>query len=168
MLGVLGLFLSLSLLLVICLMLLLFFVRVVFFFAILILHWPQLAPASNLSILMRLFGLTCYGGNIFTAMERPDVFFSGGIRHFHVFTDASGSYGCGGYFAPNWFSLQWPSLWADSIISVKELVLVVLAAALWGMHWRGLTVCFHSDNSAVVAMPSKWSVGPLSAYHLVR
>ena len=96
------------------------------------------------------------------------MFFRRRDPSFHVFTDASGSYGCGGYFAPNWFSLQWPSSWADSTISVKELVPVVLAAALWGMHWRGLNVCFHSDNSAVVAMLSKWSAGPLSAHHLVR
>ena len=106
--GVLGLFPSLSLLLVICLMLLLFFVRVVF------LRPSYIALASARSrqqfvhineivradLLWWEYFLQQWNGRMFFRRRDPS---------FHVFTDASGSYGCGGYFAPNWFSLQWPS-----------------------------------------------------------
>ena len=37
-------------------------------------------------------------------------------------------------------------------ISVKELVPVTMAAALWGPQWSGKHICFHSDNMAVVAV----------------
>ena len=31
-----------------------------------------------------------------------------------------------------------------------ELIPVVIAASIWGSHWQGQLVCFHSDNVAVV------------------
>ena len=64
-----------------------------------------------------------------------------------------------------WFQLSWPSSWALINIAVKELVPVVVAAALCGHHWRGAKVCFHSDNLAVVAILCMHPInkGPLSA-----
>ena len=69
-----------------------------------------------------------------------------------VFSDASGSFGCGA-FDPSraWFSVCWPRHWSGVNIAVKELVPVVLAAALWGAGWRGCHMLFHVDNMAVVA-----------------
>lgn len=32
-----------------------------------------------------------------------------------------------------------------------EMLPVLVAAALWGRKWKGLTVCSHCDNEAVVA-----------------
>ena len=55
-----------------------------------------------------------------------------------VFTEASGIYGCGGYFAPGWFIFQWLGL--------------ILLFLFLGMCWLGLHA--HSDNSAVGAMLS--------------
>lgn len=40
----------------------------------------------------------------------------------------------------------------ESHITIKELVPIVLAAAIWGMDWFGLTVQVKSNNSAVVAI----------------
>ena len=37
-------------------------------------------------------------------------------------------------------------------ISVKEMILLVIAAVVWGQYWRGLSVRFLSDNSAAVAL----------------
>ena len=37
-------------------------------------------------------------------------------------------------------------------IAAKELVPVVIAAVLWGPHWAGRHVWFHSDNEAVVTI----------------
>ena len=42
----------------------------------------------------------------------------------------------------------------ETDISVKQLVPVVVAAALWGGLWRGKHICFHSDNMAVVSILS--------------
>ena len=74
----------------------------------------------------------------------------------NVFTDASGSFGCGA-FDPclGTFQVQWPATWADVDISVKEVVPLVFAAALWGPAWTGCHVQFHVDNMAVVAVIQK-------------
>ena len=75
----------------------------------------------------------------------------------HVYSDASGSFGCGAHCPQltSWFQLQWPTVWANSGILEKELVPIVSAAALWGQHWAGAHVCFHSDNEAVVTIIQK-------------
>ena len=52
-----------------------------------------------------------------------------------VFSDASGSWGCGAYSGSQWFQLAWSSNATKKHIAVKELILVVLAAAVWGKHW---------------------------------
>ena len=42
-------------------------------------------------------------------------------------------------------------------IALKELVLIVLAAASWGECWKGLFILCHSDNSAVFSqVPHAW------------
>ena len=69
----------------------------------------------------------------------------------HLFSDASGSWGCGAWSLPHWFQLFWPHGHGLSSITLMELVPIVLAAAAWGTTWRGLFVLCHSDNSAVVS-----------------
>lgn len=87
----------------------------------------------------------------------------------HIYTDASGSFGCGGVIFPSdWFQLRWPESWADVDISVKELVPIVVSAAIWGRRWYRLHVCFHSDNMAVVAILQKRSAKSTMAVHLLR
>ena len=77
----------------------------------------------------------------------------------NVFTDASGSFGCGALDpCLGAFQVQWPAAWADVDISVKEVVPLVFAAALWGPAWTGCHVQFHVDNMAVVNMIQKCSV----------
>ena len=46
---------------------------------------------------------------------------------------------------------QWLQQWHGVDISAKEIVPIVMAAALWGGSWSGKHVCFYSDNMAVVA-----------------
>ena len=69
----------------------------------------------------------------------------------HLFTDASGSWGCGAWSLPHWFQVQWPSSHCLHSIALKELVPVVIAACLWGQSWSGLFIMCHSDNMAVVS-----------------
>ena len=72
----------------------------------------------------------------------------------HIYSDASSSFGCGAFLdaSGGWFQLQWPALWSSTSISAKELLPIVLDAALWGSQWEGRHMCFHSDNEAVVAV----------------
>ena len=87
----------------------------------------------------------------------------------HVYSDASGTFGCGAVLLPShWFRFPWPESWSSMDISVKELVPIVVAAALWGSWWRRSQVCFHSDNMAVVAMLRKRSARGEVAHHLLR
>ena len=50
----------------------------------------------------------------------------------NVFTDASGSFGCGAIWGTLWLQGQWPEDWLQVNIMVKELVPVVLSCAMWG------------------------------------
>ena len=45
----------------------------------------------------------------------------------HVYSDTSGTFGCGAFCA-EWFQLPWPSTWADVSSAAKELVPIVIAA----------------------------------------
>ena len=87
----------------------------------------------------------------------------------HAYSDASGSLGCGA-LVPNgaWFIGQWPPHWACVDIAVKELVPVLLAAALWGPSWRGQHVLFHIDNMAVVQVVRNLNASNPLLCHLLR
>ena len=87
----------------------------------------------------------------------------------HVYTDASGRFGAGGVWVPSqWFQLRWPTSWTEVDIVVKELVPVVIAAALWGRHWYRLHIRFHVDNEAVMAILRKRSSKGAAVRHLLR
>ena len=68
-----------------------------------------------------------------------------------ITSDASGSWGCGAFWGTHWFQLQWAGVLTEAHISIKELIPIVLAVALWGSHWRGKSVQVLSDNTAAVA-----------------
>ena len=75
----------------------------------------------------------------------------------NVFTDASGTFGCGVLWGNLWLQGQWPVEWESVNIMVKEVVPVVLACTMWGSHWSGHHVQFHIDNSSVVQVIKKGS-----------
>ena len=50
----------------------------------------------------------------------------------------------------HWFQLE--NLLEKPHVTVKEMVPIVLAAALWGKDWQGMSVQTCCDNSAVVAI----------------
>lgn len=86
----------------------------------------------------------------------------------NVWSDASGSWGCGAFCQSQWLQHQWLPHADNLSIAVKELVPVVLAAATWGHTWKGKIICFNSDNEAVVAdLKSRYSRDPTMA-HLLR
>ena len=83
-------------------------------------------------------------------------------------TDASGSWGCGAWYGQYCFQLQWVVPINSYNITVKELLPIVLAAAVWGSHWKGLTVKIRCDNAAVVAMINRGTSHEPEAMHLLR
>ena len=83
-------------------------------------------------------------------------------------TDASGSWGCGGFSSNQWFSLKWSANAVSLHITVKELLPITIAAGLWGPQWRGQSVQVWCDNEAVVAIINQGTSRDLEAMHLVR
>ena len=87
----------------------------------------------------------------------------------HVHTDASGNFGGGALSSDGrWLQVQWPESWLEIDISVKEMVPIVVAAAVWGQSWHRHRVFFHSDNAAVVAIIQKKSAKQQAMLHQLR
>ena len=110
--------------------------------------WHQFAAAWNGVSLMR------QGGR-----QRWDI---------EITSDASGGWGCAAIFEDQWLQLKWPASIHECHITLKELVPIVLAAALWGQRWVGKTVMARCDNSAVVAVINKGSSKEPEVMQLLR
>ena len=87
-----------------------------------------------------------------------------------IFSDASGSWGCGAYAedTDHWFQFKWPQSWSERGIAAKELMPIVMCAAVWGMNWRGVRVMFYCDNEAVVTCLNDRSASETHLAHLLR
>lgn len=68
----------------------------------------------------------------------------------HLFTDASGTLGCGAWSGQSWFQYLWPEEFTERSIAAKELLPIVLACIVWGGTWQQQSVLAHCDNQAVV------------------
>lgn len=69
---------------------------------------------------------------------------------FHLYSDASGSFGCGAWWDQSWLQIKWPRDLQDWAIAAKELFPIVVAAMVWGKRWAGQSIMVHCDNQAVV------------------
>ena len=87
-----------------------------------------------------------------------------------IVSDASGSWGCAAIFSQEWFQLRWEGLGEarQQTITVKELLPIVIAAALWGAQWAGKTVRAQCDNAAVVAVLRSRTSRESEVMHLLR
>ena len=54
----------------------------------------------------------------------------------HLFTDASGSWGCGDWSLQNWLQIPWLGNLNAASIAIKELFPIVVACAVWGNLWH--------------------------------
>ena len=87
--------------------------------------------------------------------------------HVIVHSDASGSWGFGAYSSSSWLQGKWPAKWADTNITAKELLPIMLAAGVWGRAWTSRFVEFRCDNEAIVGVLTSWrSREPLVMYLL--
>ena len=91
--------------------------------------------------------------------SRPDV---------HLWSDASGSWGCGAIWQGQWLQVAWDHLpIASASIAPKEFFPILAAGAIWGRQWRGSMVCAHCDNGAVVEIVNSGKAkDPLLAHQL--
>ena len=83
-------------------------------------------------------------------------------------SDASGTWGCGAFCRERWFQLRWPPALQESHITIKEMLPIVLAAAVWGKEWIGKSVMALCDNAAVVAIVNSGSSRDQEVMHLMR
>ena len=83
-------------------------------------------------------------------------------------SDASGSWGCGAFWHDQWFHINWHPAWESMDITVKELLPIVVGAAVWGSHWAHRTVLCLCDNAAVVAIINTGRSKNEPAMHLLR
>ena len=67
-------------------------------------------------------------------------------------SNASGKWGCGAFWEQGWFQLAWADTTCrkDSNIATKELIPIMMAAAMWGSQWQGQAITCRCDNAAVV------------------
>ena len=89
--------------------------------------------------------LTNFNG---VSIFREQLFLSPDVVH--IYTDASGSLGCGGVFERQWFAIAWPSeWWSSQNITFLELVPIWVAIKVWGSELRNKYVVLHTDNQAL-------------------
>eukprot|EP00731_Ephydatia_muelleri_P029971 Em0021g494a len=69
-------------------------------------------------------------------------------------SDASGTWGCGALYGGSWFQLQWDSSTLELAIVIKELLPIVVAAAVWGLVWRDQAILCHCDDQVPLASKS--------------
>ena len=85
-----------------------------------------------------------------------------------LISDASGQWGCGAYCGSQWFQLRWCQATVRLHITIKELIPVVIAVAIWGEQWCRKTVQIRCDNAAVVAIINSGDSRDPDAMHLRR
>ena len=73
----------------------------------------------------------------------------------HLYTDAAGSIGFGGYLAGQWFQGRWlpeQTINKTTGLSIvwQELFPIYLACRLWGAQWTAKRIVFFCDNESVV------------------
>ena len=123
-------------------------------------HFVRLTPGAKADLAWWRCFLQIWNGSSFFPLPEPSS---------HVYSDASGGYGCGAVSPTlGYVQLQWSEEGGEMDISVEELVPVVLAAAVWGRFWRGQHICFHSDNMAVVSSLQTGTAKSPQLMHLLR
>ena len=86
----------------------------------------------------------------------------------HLYTNASGSWGCGAYSLPRWLQVSWPRVYPLHSIALQELFPIALACAVWGHQWSGTYIPCQSDKAAAVCHVNYLRAQDPLASHLLR
>ncbi len=90
------------------------------------------------------------------------------LPQLEMFSDASGSWGCGAWHQSCWFQVQWDARSHSLSIAEKELIPIILACDTWGNEWQGKKIICHCDNQAVVACLRSRTSKQEGLIHLLR
>lgn len=85
-----------------------------------------------------------------------------------LYTDASGSWGCGAIWSPWWLQCPWGNLWEGENIALKELLPIALAVGGWGRYWMQKHILVLCDNMAVVEVFRSRTSHHKTIMHLLR
>ena len=113
-------------------------------------HRIRLTQQAQLDIAMWLQFLQSFNGRSFFLNTH---FITG--DYLQLYTDASGSVGYGAVYGNQWFHGTWPASWLKHNITTLELYPIVAAVLVWGEEWTNKSVCFYTDNEALVAIINK-------------
>ena len=102
-------------------------------------HHIHLTSSAHADIEWWLAFLTRWNGISYLPPSDP---------HTSIELDASGSWGSGAIWGHHWFQIKWPDSWREINI---ELLPILVASAVWGREWSGLSICCWCDNAAVVS-----------------
>ena len=98
-------------------------------------------------------------------------------RAIHIWTDASGLFGCGALNPTSyrWIQLAWPSCYSDRALNLgsesitfKEVFPIVLVCAIWGQELTRSSVVVHCDNIGAVAVVNSGYSRVPQIMHLLR
>ena len=95
-----------------------------------------------------------------------DIFLTG--DYLQLFTDAAGGIGYGAVCGHEWFFGKWPLAWLAFNITVLELYPIMTAVEIWGKAWMNSSVCFFTDNEALVSVINKQSSREPAVMMLLR
>ena len=95
----------------------------------------------------------------------------------HIWTDASGHFGCGAIcpLTGSWLQFPWPHHGAEGnvnlkqeSITLKELLSIVFACAVWGNQWQRSMIIAHCDNQSAVEIVNSGCSRIPAIMHLMR
>ena len=86
----------------------------------------------------------CFNGRSFL----NDSFLTG--DYLQLYTDAAGGIGYGALCGSEWFCGKWPMAWRLFNVAVLELYPIMAAVHVWGEAWANKSVCFFTDNEALI------------------
>ena len=87
---------------------------------------------------------------------------------YHVQTNASGTWGCGCCLVNQWFQYAWSTEWSAVGIMAKELVPIVIGAAVWGPLLSRKRIELQCDNQGLVSAINKRSAKDPIVMHLLH
>ena len=90
-------------------------------------------------------------------------------------SDAAGSVGCGAIWSPHWLQMKWSDTGTQPAcsggaeeITFQELLLIVLACAVWGERWHDSSVQVCCNNMATVSIVNSGCSKVEAMMHLIR
>ncbi len=86
----------------------------------------------------------------------------------HIYTDATGSFGCDAIWGTQWLLYVWPRSFGQKAIATQELLPIIMACMMWGPWWKDSQVVVHCDNQATVCVINSGYSRDKDMMHMMR